>query len=502
MSININPPVTSLDAFRKLAKEYDVIPIVREVIGDLDTPITAFWKLKRGNHSFLLESVEGGETWARYTFMGTEPLEIYTASGRELTITSSDGRTETRSVDNPLDTIFAHVANRRVYTTTDLPRFPGGLVGAISYDAVRIYENIPDLLPSSHVPELIFMKTRVVLAWDNLKHRSTLIYLAWTDTGVDPETLWADAQRELAETAERLGSPLPDMPHALPTTHPVTVAVDTDDNAYCKIVRDARRYIESGDVIQVVLSRTFTQPTEGLHPFLVYRTLRTLNPSPYMFYVELGDTVLVGASPEVLVRKGGTLLESRPIAGTRPRGLSAEEDRVLADELLADPKERAEHVMLVDLARNDLGRISATSSIQVTEQMVIERYSHVMHLVSHVVGQLDHQSTLSDILTATFPAGTLSGAPKIRAMEIIEELETSRRGFYGGAIGTVGIDNNLEFCISIRMLTVAQNKFSTRAGAGIVYDSVPQTEAEETRSKARAVLRAIEEARMLFREEQ
>ncbi|TNF27393.1 MAG: anthranilate synthase component I [Deltaproteobacteria bacterium] len=488
-----------LDAFRRLAASHDLIPVSRAVFSDLETPVAAFWKLRRGAWSFLLESVEGGENWARYTMMGTEPRAIYRARGDRLTIERPGQAPEHVATTDPLGLVASRFVGSRPYVDAALPRFVGGLVGALTHDAVRWIERLPDRHadPADETPELVFLETRLVLVWDNLKHRAVLVYLAHVTGPEDADAAWAEAHAALDAAEERLAGPLPPLPTS-PSPDPVPVTASMDDAAYGAVVEEARRFIVAGDIIQVVLSRRFDQPAADLHPFLVYRSLRGVNPSPYMFYLELGGTTLVGASPEVLVRQTDSLVEVRPIAGTRPRGATPEEDAALADELLADPKERAEHVMLVDLGRNDVGRVAKIGTVAVPEQMVIERYSHVMHLVSHVTGQLRGGLGPADVIRAAFPAGTLSGAPKIRAMEIIDALEESRRGFYGGAVGTIGVDGGLDLCIAIRTLVAAGDVFSVQAGAGLVYDSDPQREADETRNKARAVLRAIDQARHLF----
>ncbi len=496
--------MTDRDAFRALAADHTLIPVTREVFADLETPVTAFWKLRRGRWSFLLESVEGGEQWARYTFMGTEPRAVYVAREGRLEVHRPDGARPVETVDvaDPLAEVTRRVGQRRMARVPGLPRFVGGLVGALAYDAVRFMERLPRRnAPRPEIPDLVFMETRLVLVWDNLKHRAMLVVLAEVAGPADADRAWDEAQAALDEAEARLGGPLPALPlsPAGPSPEPRSTM---SDEAYGAAVEAARELIAAGDIIQVVLSRRFHQPAAGLHPFLVYRTLRGLNPSPYMFYLDLGELTLLGASPEVLVRKTGPLVETRPIAGTRPRGATPEEDAALAAELRADPKEVAEHVMLVDLARNDIGRIAETGSVEIPHQMIIERYSHVMHLVSHTRGLARPEVGPADVVRATFPAGTLSGAPKIRAMEIIEALEPERRGFYGGAVGTLGAEGDLDLAIAIRMMVASGDRFDVQAGAGIVYDSVPQREADETRSKARAVLRAIELARQQFAERQ
>ncbi|MFO0748603.1 MAG: anthranilate synthase component I family protein [Myxococcota bacterium] len=513
-----------LESFRRLAADHRAIPVVREVMADLETPVAAFWKLRRGPWSFLLESVEGGEKQARYTLLGSEPRAFLTARGKTLTIKRTGQPTEEIVARGPLGALGAladryqglsvapavladDFADRHLDGAPPiaLPRFFGGLVGVVSYDAVRQIERIPDRhkLPSDETPELVFLETRLVLVWDNVQHRAMLVHLAQPDGAADAERAWAEAVRDLDDAEARLAGPLPPLPPS-PDPTPAEVYTAVDDKTYGALVERAREYIAAGDIIQVVLSRRFLQARRGLHPFLVYRTLRGLNPSPYMFYLELGDRTIVGASPELLVRRtaasGGkpATVEVRPIAGTRPRGKTSEEDLALEHELKADPKEVAEHVMLVDLGRNDVGRVAVPGSVRVYDRMVVERYSHVMHIVSGVSGTLRDEVTPAETLAATFPAGTLTGAPKIRAMEIIDELEKSRRGVYGGAVGTIGIGGDLDLAITIRTLVADDSTFAVQAGAGIVWDSVPEKESDETRNKAQAVLRAIDLARRAF----
>lgn len=490
-------------AFEKLAQHYTLIPVMREVLVDLDTPVSAFWKLRRGAYAFLLESVEGGEKWARYTFMGTEPRAVYTARGGEVTRRDLDtNEAETWNTEDPFAFITARQSAEKFHQTPELPRFVGGLVGTLSYDAVRWMERLPVINPvPSDPPDLCMLETRLTLVWDNLKHQAVLVYLARVGPDEDPGAAYDAAIEAIDRAVARLDGPMPPMPSVAPRdpgTIPNEPSESCSDAEFIDQVHRAKQYIESGDVIQVVISRRFTQPAAGLHPYLVYRALRGVNPSPYMFYLELGGTHVVGASPEALVRLADGIVETRPIAGTRRRGTTEAEDLALEEELKADPKELAEHVMLVDLARNDVGRVAEIGTVEVNERFVIERYSHVMHLVSHVQGKCRPELGPADVVAATFPAGTLSGAPKVRAMEIIEELEPMRRGIYGGAIGVVGAEGNVDLCIAIRTLVARNERFSVQAGAGIVYDSVPASEAEETRSKARGMLKAIDKARELF----
>ncbi|MCC6620441.1 MAG: anthranilate synthase component I family protein [Deltaproteobacteria bacterium] len=502
------------ERFVRLAERYRAIPVVREVLADLETPVAAYWKLRRGPWSFLLESVEGGEKQARYTLMGTEPRAVLSARGTRL-VTERPGAAPSETTHaGPLGALGA-VLDRYVGLEVapgmsaddgdpvELPRFFGGLVGVIGYDAVRLIERIPDRhkSPTDESPELTFLETRLVLVWDNLKHRAMLVHVARVDEASGAGAAWDEAIAALDAAEARLSGPLPALPES-PDPTPAEVYGAVDDRTYGALVERAREYIAAGDIIQVVLSRRFLQARRGLHPFLVYRALRGLNPSPYMFHIELGPRTLVGASPELLVRRSvgadATSVEVRPIAGTRPRGATPEEDLALEAELRADPKEIAEHVMLVDLGRNDVGRIAVPGSVHVVDRMVVERYSHVMHLVSGVTGTLRDGVGPAETLAATFPAGTLTGAPKIRAMQIIDELEKSRRGIYGGAVGTIGLDGTLDLAITIRTLVADDSTFAVQAGAGIVWDSDPAREADETHRKARAVLRAIDLARKQF----
>jgi len=515
-----------LEAFVSLAREHRLVPVVREVIADLETPVAAFWKLRRGTASFLLESVEGGEKFARYTFIGTEPHRILTANGANLR-TEVPGHPELSddtTCDGPLGALGAVLDRYRGVSVAHgidgngrevaLPRFYGGLVGAVAYDAVRSIEKIPDrhrgmsdrslasggaAHAGSAPPDLVFLETRQVLVWDNLKHRAMLVHLARIDDPGRAATLWLEVESALDAAEQRLAGSLPPLPVS-PDAAPSEVYSAIDDKTYAAMVERAREFIAAGDIIQVVLSRRFLQARRGLHPFLVYRALRALNPSPFMFYLELGERTLVGASPELLVRRSeaSRAVEVRPIAGTRPRGATPTEDARLMQELRNDPKEIAEHVMLLDLGRNDVGRVSEPGSVVIDDVMVFEKYSHVTHLVSHVRGTLRAGVGPAETLAATFPAGTLSGAPKIRAMQIIDALETSRRGFYGGAVGTIGVGGDMDLAIAIRTLIADDSTFAVQAGAGIVWDSIGQSEADESRSKASAVLTAIDQARRVF----
>jgi anthranilate synthase component 1 len=488
--------------------KFGITPVWEEIMVDLETPISIFKKTATGDHAFLLESVEGGEQLARYSFMGFDPLVIFHARGTTITI-ESEGHTTVED-GNPLNRLRELMADLRVGPTPDEPRFFGGAVGYFGYDLVRHFENIPETtIDDLSLPDCFFILTRVVLIYDHIRH--TLKIVALVPKNGDPASAYNEAQQVIDRVKRRIaralpvpaaaledvdGGTAPDGDSALAEADPgvgisVTSNITRDD--FLDSVRRAKEYIEAGDIFQVVLSQRL-QIQLGADPFEVYRRLRSLNPSPYMYYLHFGDIQIVGSSPEMLVRVEHGTVETRPIAGTRRRGGSQTEDDALAQELRADPKECAEHLMLVDLGRNDVGRVCEYGSVQVTRLMEIERYSHVMHLVSVVQGRLAAGRDAYDALSSCFPAGTLSGAPKIRAMEIIEEMETTRRGPYGGAIGYLGFNGNMDACITIRTIMIRGETAYVQAGAGIVADSDPEFEYEESLQKAEALLQAISEA--------
>jgi anthranilate synthase component 1 len=478
--------------FRDLAAEGNVIPVWREILLDCDTPVSAYRKIQEGAGGFLLESVEGGEKWAAYSFLGAAPRTLLRIRGRRVEIERDGEISNVEEAPDPLGVVERLLGSRRPAGTAGLPRFFGGAVGYLGYDMVRHWERLPARAPDDlEVPDGLLWLTDSLIVFDNLKHKVRVLALAEVDA--DPDRAYELACSRVESLCELLRRPLP--PVAPPSAGEVVARPNQTRARFEAAVERAKEYVRAGDVIQVVLSQRFDARAPGVDPFDVYRALRTLNPSPYMFYLRFPELVLAGASPEVLVRVEAGTVETRPIAGTRPRGATAAEDGRLEAELRADPKELAEHIMLLDLGRNDLGRVCAVGSVEVTERLVVERYSHVMHLVSGVRGRLAPGRTAFDALRATFPAGTLSGAPKVRAMEIIEELEPARRGPYGGAVGYLGLSGNLDLCIAIRALLARGDRFSVQAGAGIVADSVPAREHDETVSKARAVLRAIEMAR-------
>ncbi|OGV63463.1 MAG: anthranilate synthase component I [Lentisphaerae bacterium RIFOXYC12_FULL_60_16] len=464
--------------YRSLAQSHDVVPVYREILADFETPVSVLARFRDRPNAFLLESMEGGETWGRYSFVGVDPelwFEADHAAG------SAPGLERIRDVYRGL----------RVAEIEGLPRFCGGAVGFAGYEAIREFEQMPGPKPSRDgvVPRSRFLRADRLIVFDNVRHTLKIVICTRPrEAGADPGQVYRAAMAEIDRLVDVLRQPVDcPVPACL---KPVEFHSNLGREAYEAMVRKAREYIYTGDVIQVVLSQRFSASCDAA-PIDLYRALRLLNPSPYTFFLKIGEQTLVGSSPEVMVRLTGNRVEVRPIAGTRRRGQTEQEDRALADELLSDEKEKAEHVMLVDLGRNDVGRVSEPGSVQVTDYMIIERYSHVMHLVSHVEGILSHGLDAYDVMRATFPAGTLSGAPKIRAMQIIHELEPAPRGVYGGAVGYVGYNGNMDLAITIRTLDVQGGLVSVQAGAGIVYDSDPAREYEETCHKAAAMMKAV-----------
>ena len=478
--------------FQTLSAQGNLIPVFREILADLDTPVGAFKKIDDGRYGFLLESIEGGEKWGRYTFLGSSPAVVI--RGKEDWVEIVQGGEVSRiTVADPLNYIRDYMARYTPVEVPGLPRFFGGAVGYLGYDAVRHFEELPDENPSSiDAYDAYFIITDTILVFDSLSQKIKVVSNAHLDGSITPEAAYAQALEKIEGLIARLKAPLP-AAVSQPSGAKVALASNVRREQFESWVTRAKEYVRSGDIIQVVLSQRFSGELT-VDPFDIYRALRTLNPSPYMFFLRLDETVVVGASPEVMVRKEGDLVELRPIAGTRPRGATPAADDALAQELLADPKELAEHVMLVDLGRNDLGRVCKIGSVKVTELMIVERYSHVMHIVSQVQGRLAAGQDAFDVVRATFPAGTLSGAPKVRAMEIIEELESERREIYGGAVGYFSYSGNMDMCIAIRTLVVKDGKVHLQAGAGIVADSDPAAEYVETVNKAKAVVKAIEMA--------
>jgi len=489
-----------LDGFRAAARRGNLVPVFRELLADGDTPVSAFAKLRdAGEHPFLLESVVGGETWAAYSFIGVGARAVVEMRGGRARVTRFDGAApshEELPAPDPAQALKQLLDAYRPVPHPELPRFFGGAVGFFSYDVVRAFERLPSKRPDElGVPDALFVITDTLVIFDNLRQTVKVVANALVDG--DPESSFAAACKRIDAIVERLGQPSPSLRRIDPRARRADAQMqsNTPRADFLAAVDRAKEYILAGDAFQVVLSQRFSAPVDGADPFDVYRALRVVNPSPYMFHLAFPEVQVTGASPEVLVRVENGRVMLRPIAGTRPRGTSPDEDARLERELAADPKERAEHLMLIDLGRNDVGRVARVGSVRVDEQFVIERYSHVMHLVSNVSGELEPGRTALDVLRACFPCGTLSGAPKIRAMEIIEELEPSRRGIYGGAVGYVSFGGNMDFAIAIRTLVTLGERVYLQAGAGIVADSDPAAEYDETVNKAGAVMRALAMAR-------
>ena len=484
------------EEFVRLASQGNLVPVVREILADLETPLSLFRKLDDGATSFLFESVEGGEKWARYSFIGTGARALYEARNGRACWTEGGETREFHVEEDPLLPLRERMAGVRpaVPADLDLPRFSGGAVGVVAWDWVRYVEHIPDAnIDDLGFPDVRFVIPEVVVIYDNIRHQAKLVCEVELSDGDDPASRYDEACATLEDVRRRLQEPLPAEVHE-PVESPMELDRSLTREAYHAMVDRAKEYIEAGDIFQVVLSQRFKVPLQA-DPFLIYRHLRRINPSPYLFFLRAGERVIIGSSPEILVRMEDGRIDLRPIAGTRPRGQTEEEDQRLEAELLADPKELAEHVMLVDLGRNDVGRVAEIGSVEVTDYAVIERYSHVMHIVSHVQGRIRAGLDWLDLLRATFPAGTLSGAPKVRAMEIIDELETLRRGAYGGCVGYVDFSGNMDMAIAIRTMVVQDCQITLQAGGGIVADSDPEAEYQESRNKAQALIQAIDMAR-------
>lgn len=470
---------------------FNRIPLMREVLADLDTPLSTYLKLARGPYSYLFESVQGGEKWGRYSMIGLPARTVLRVAGKEISVVEDGKVIERETVSDPLDFVRRFQARYRVPPLPGLPRFSGGLVGYFGYETIRYIEpRLGDMPKPDAVgaPDILLMVSDEVIVFDNLAGKLYLI------VHVDPAD--DDAYRGGQQRLDELVAGLDHMP---PRRAPHVGKRDVTEVDFVsafgqkhfeQAVDKALEYIRAGDIMQVVLSQRLSIPFNA-PPLDLYRCLRTLNPSPYMYYLDLDDFHIVGSSPEILVRIEDGDVTVRPIAGTRRRGKDDAEDQAMEKELLADPKERAEHIMLVDLGRNDIGRVAETGSVRVTDQMVVERYSHVMHIVSNVVGRLSDKLDAMDVLCATFPAGTVSGAAKVRAMEIINELEPTRRGVYAGAVGYLSWSGNMDTAIAIRTAVIKDDTLYIQAGAGIVADSVPRLEWEETMNKARAIFRAV-----------
>jgi len=479
--------------FCQLAKQGNLIPIYQELLMDLETPLSFFKRLERDRYSFLLESVEGSERWARYSFLGTQPHCIFKARGNRVEIIEN-GKSKTLVSDAPLKLLEELLRGYQTVTVSGVPPFFGGALGYVAYNAVEQFHEIAsDKKDPLGMPEIFFLFVQTLIAFDNLKHTIKII----DNVRVDEETDLRRAYEQATRRIEKAVSSLQKKPRGI---EPRDVSEGKGERpfrsnltreGFQKIVSKAKEYIKAGDIIQAVLCQRLETET-ATDPFEIYRALRFINPSPYMFYLELEDFRIIGSSPETMVRLTGDTIELRPIAGTRRRGSTAEEEKALEADLLSDPKERAEHIMLVDLGRNDVGRVARVGTVEVNELMAIERYSHVIHIVSNVRGQLAADKTPFDLFVSAFPAGTVSGAPKIRAMQIISELEPEKRALYAGAIGYFGYNGSLDTCIVIRTIVMKGKKVFIHAGAGIVADSDPEMEYQETLNKARAMLKAVE----------
>ncbi|MFQ5925537.1 MAG: anthranilate synthase component I [Dehalococcoidia bacterium] len=469
----------TLSEVQQLKKYGNLVPIYREIVADLETPVSAYLKVARGAHSFLLESVEGGERLARYSFIGTEPyLTLKTGGGEHI---------------DPLLAVEKELSKYRLVSVPDLPRFHGGAVGYLAYEVVRHFEE----LPSPHgdplgLPESVFMFADTVLVFDHLTHKIKIVSHARLDD--DVERAYLKAVEKIDSLAQRLSQPMDQGPgeKGMPAS-PSSVRSNLSQAEFEARVAQAKEYICAGEIIQLVMSQRLGRTTSA-SPFEIYRALRTINPSPYMYYLHLEDCHIIGTSPEMLVRVEDGVVATHPIAGTRPRGADPAQDLILEEELRSNEKECAEHIMLLDLGRNDIGRVSEPGTVEVTQLMEVERYSHVIHLVSHVQGRLRRDLTQFDALRACFPAGTVSGAPKVRAMELIAGLEPDKRGPYAGAVGYFSFSGNIDTAITIRTIVMIEDSAYVQAGAGIVADSVPEREYEESLSKAQALLKAIEQA--------
>lgn len=469
----------TLEELKRQKYEGNLVPIYREIIADLETPVSAFLKVNRGGNSFLLESVEGGQQIARYSFIGTEPYKILRVNADEKT--------------DPLPLVAAELRKYKWVKVNSLPRFCGGAVGYLAYETVTRFEKLPS--PTADpldIPESVFMFVDTMLIFDHVMRKIKVLSHVNLNGNID--AAYQRATKKIDDLVERLSQPLPlSQHHKSPLMNRYPITSNFTRKNYEASVLKIKQYITEGEAIQVVLSQRMAQQTE-VSPFEIYRALRTINPSPYMFFLDFGDFNIIGASPEILVRVEDNTVMTRPLAGTRRRGNTPEEDLALEEELKTDEKERAEHIMLVDLGRNDIGRVSEPGTVEVSELMDIERYSHVMHLVTHVQGKLHRDMDAFDALRACFPAGTVSGAPKIRAMEIIAELEPEKRGAYAGAVGYFSFSGNMDMAIAIRTMLMKNGIAYVQAGGGIVYDSLPDKEFEETMNKAKALLKAINQA--------
>jgi anthranilate synthase component 1 len=495
--------IPDLQRFKSDMVRGRLIPVCTEIVADLDNPLTLFAKVAEDkSHVFLFESMEGGEKWGRFSFIGYDPLVTFTSNAEHISLTEvKNGVRESREFSSdPLRALKSLIDELDAAEYDHLPRFCGGAVGFLGYDMVRFMEDLPDNRPAAEFPDSSFMVPKIVLVHDSFKQTVTIVCWVQVGEGDDGDGLYSDAVELIDGVIAKIKQPVSDdfftaSQNNSTLSHDFSSNIDQEQ--FAAMVEKAKEYIVAGDIIQVVLSQRFHTKTD-LAPMVLYRALRHINPSPYLFYLQLGEVIQIGSSPEILVRKEGTNIELRPIAGTRRRGTTPEEDLALERELLADPKETAEHLMLVDLGRNDVGRVAKGGQVKVQDLLVIERYSHVMHIVSGVHGEIADDKDQFDVMAACFPAGTVSGAPKIRAMQIIDELEIDKRGPYAGAVGYFGFSGNMDFCITIRTFVMRGKDLWIQAGAGIVADSVPEKEYEETVNKSMGLRRAVELAEKGF----
>lgn len=477
--------------FKELAAQGNLIPVFREIVADMDTPVSVFKKLEDAECAYLLESVEGGEKWARYSFIGLNPVVTFTSKKHDVQISYVSGKTESFSDPAPLDKLRDILSGYKFVENAALPPFCGGAVGYVGYEQIRNFEpTIGDNVDDLNLPDLCFVITETIIVFDHLRHRVKLVANCHIPDNADLDAIYESALQKINQLHNRLARPVPMSDKTVNVGRSEVKSNFTQDE-FIEAVEKCKEYIAAGDIFQVVISQRFNVNIT-CEPFEIYRALRSVNPSPYMFYLKFKNFKLVGSSPEILVKLTDDVVQVRPIAGTRVRGATPEQDADLEAELLADPKERAEHIMLVDLGRNDCGRVSQYGSVEVDDLMIVERYSHVMHIVSNVRGKLMPGMDAFDAFRAAFPAGTVSGAPKIRAMQIINEIEPMNRGPYAGSVGYFSFNGNLDSCITIRTVLIKDDQAYVQAGAGIVADSDPVSEYKETINKASAMIRAIE----------
>ncbi len=484
-----------LKKFQSLCKKGNLIPVYREILADMDTPVSAFLKIG-GAQSFLLESVVGGEKWARYSFLGSNPAKVIKGWGKRIEIREKGGKPVVFEAEDPVAILEKEISQYEPVVIEGLPRFSGGLVGYLGYDMVRFFEKVPDgNKPGLDLPDMFFMLADTMLIFDSLKQKIKIVSNVHLD-GKNTTKAYKEAVEKIDNIVEKLKRSKLKVQSSKSKHHKSNnkfISSFRTKEAFENAVSKSKEYIAAGDIFQVVLSQRFERKS-NVEPFDIYRALRVVNPSPYMYFLRTGDADIVGSSPEILVRLEDKKIVLRPIAGTRKRGETEAEDKALEEELKKDPKEMAEHIMLVDLGRNDVGRVAEKGSVSVTELMAVERYSHVMHMVSNVEGALEDKLNSFDVLRACFPAGTVTGAPKVRAMEIIEELEPIKRGPYAGAVGYFSYSGNMDTCITIRTLIIKDGKVYVQAGAGIVADSVPEREYTETVNKALGMMKAVDMA--------